>query len=315
VRQKTRIQNIVDEAPGIRSFFLEPVDGAQLAPFTPGAHLDVFLDEGLIRSYSLINTTDENRQYHIAVKQELDGRGGSEQMHQLEIGQELEVSEPRNNFPLADPPGRSILVAGGIGITPIYGMAKYLTNLDAPFKLHYLARTASDAAFLETLGAEFGNRFVPALGFDVQAVTSHLEELLSTEAPGTHLYICGPTPLMELGRKIAAEYPAIILHLEYFTADPALDQLPKGAFQIKLAKSGRTITIPEGRSIVEVLAENKLIVETSCEQGICGVCMTKVLGGTPDHRDMLMTDEEHAANNQMTICVSRSIGPLLVLDL
>jgi|TARA_R100000455_G_C6273203_1_gene130523 vanillate O-demethylase ferredoxin subunit len=315
VRQKTRIQNIVQEVPGIHSFYLEPVDGSQLVPFTPGAHIDVFLDEGLIRSYSLINTTDESRRYHIAVKQETEGRGGSRKMHQLEIGQELEVSEPRNNFPLADPPGQSILLAGGIGITPIYGMAKHLAALRAPFKLHYLVRSAQDAAFLNELREEFDDRLVSALGLDVEAVTSHLERLLSSEPAGTHLYICGPTPLMDLGRKIAAKYPAINLHLEYFSADPALDQLPKGTFQVKLARTGRTITIPEGRTIIEVLAENDLVIETSCEQGICGICMTKVLEGTPDHRDMLMTDEEHAANDQMTICVSRSIGPLLVLDL
>jgi vanillate O-demethylase ferredoxin subunit len=315
VSQKVRIVSVQDEAPDIKSFILESADDKPLAGFEPGAHVDVKVADGISRSYSLINTTECPHQYHIAVKREADGRGGSAMMHTFAPGQLLDVSEPRNNFPLADPRGRSILVAGGIGITPIYGMAKSLAQAGEPFELHYLARTEEAAAFVSALKDEFGDRLRPAFGLDASRVSDYLGDVLGAAKNGDHLYICGPKPLMDLGRDLAARNPALTLHLEYFSADTDLDPLPKGSFQVKLARSGRTITIPEGRSIVDVLADHDIEVETSCEQGICGACLTKVLEGTPDHRDMLLTDEEHAANDQMTVCVSRSIGPLLVLDL
>ncbi|NBB13103.1 PDR/VanB family oxidoreductase [Pseudomonas sp. SLFW] len=302
------------EAIDIDSFELERVDGAPLPPFTAGAHIDVHLRSGLTRQYSLCNGPHDTRRYRIGVLKDPASRGGSQAMHALQVGDTLSISEPRNLFPLVADAKYSMLFAGGIGITPILCMARELFNRGAPFELHYCTRSVDRMAFLKEL-REAG--FAHRVFFHFDDTPSKLDAAKVLEQPmiGSQLYVCGPNGFMNavLGTAEQLNWPADHLHREYFAA-PVV-QRSAGSFDVVLNSTGETYHIPDGKSVVEVLAESGIEIPVSCEQGICGTCLTKVLDGTPDHRDMFMTQEEHQRNNQFTPCCSRAKSPRLVLDL
>ena len=303
------------EAVDIASFRLVDPSGAPLPPFTPGAHIDVHIRPGLVRQYSLHNGSDTGDGYEIAVKREPDSRGGSAAMHALEEGGLLSISAPRNNFPL-DPAARhATLVAGGIGITPILGMARHLQAAGTPFTLHYFTRSADHTAFLDVLSApDYAGRLQLHHALDPDAVAAYLGRELRERPAGGHLYMCGPRPFMDLVKAAASAWPQDAVHLEHFGADPLQAAGLQDSFQVTLARSGGTYLVPEGKSIVEVLSGHGVEVEVSCEQGICGTCLTRVLDGEPDHRDMFLTEDEKAAGDRMTLCVSRAKSRMLVLD-
>lgn len=311
--QQVRVARISPEATDIRSYRLVHPENAALPPFEPGAHIDVHLPGGLTRQYSLTNGPADRDHYTIAVKLEPQSRGGSAGLHALEVGSLIDVGLPRHNFPLAVDASHSMLVAGGIGITPLISMAKHLAAAGCSFELHAFTRSPEHTAFRGELAAPpFAGRTWAWHIADVAEVKKKLVELVGTPHSGAHLYVCGPGPFMELVMATAAAWPAEAKHLEYFSAAP----VEAGAgFEVALARSGGSFQVPEDQSIVQALAGHGITVEVSCEQGICGTCMTSVLEGVPDHRDMFLTDEEKAEGHKMMLCVSRAKSPRLVLDL
>jgi vanillate O-demethylase ferredoxin subunit len=313
-----KIVDIVVEADDILSFVLVDRDGKCLPDAAPGSHIDIHLPLGFVRQYSLTNGPHDLGYYRIAVKREASGRGGSAFLHDVvKKGDFVSISEPRNNFPLNISADKTVLLAGGIGITPLLSMAKRLNTLGAKFELHYFARSRQHAAFREILSSEDYKSAVNfEFGLDSSAVKSRLEQVLKYST-GTHAYICGPVPFIDTAKMAAEAWPEEAVHIEYFAVTPVTPVAAAdggGSFSVKLAKSGATFNIPSGKSIVDVLTENGVHVDVSCEQGICGTCVTRVLEGEPSHRDMYLTKEQRAAGS-MTICVSRAKSRILVLDI
>lgn len=306
------------EAEGISSFEFARTDGAALAPFSAGSHIDVHLPSGLVRQYSLCNHPDEQFRYQIGVLLDPASRGGSEEMHALEEGSSVQISEPRNLFPLAHGARRSLLFAGGIGVTPILCMAERLAQISAAFQLHYCGRSEASVAFIDRIRRSAFADWAH-LHFDDQPQTRlDATQALSGYQEGDHLYVCGPGGFMAfiLEQARLAGWPEEALHREYFAAQhQALAQADDGSFEVMLASSGRCLVVPADRTVAEVLLEEGIDLPLSCEAGICGTCLTRVIQGEPDHRDMFMTPAEQALNDQFTPCCSRSKSPRLVLDL
>jgi vanillate O-demethylase ferredoxin subunit len=306
-----RVLSIRPAAIDILRFELEPADRRPFAPFGPGAHIDVTTPAGPVRQYSLCGDPSDSRRYAIAVKLEAEGRGGSNSMHRgLEEGEPLAFSGPRNLFPLGSE-GASVLVAGGIGITPIYAMAQALAAAGRPWELHYCARSAGHAAFLAELEALPGGRMFTYFG---ETPLLDARALLRDVRSATHIYCCGPAPLMQAVKEAAAHWPAERVHFEYFAA-PAVAWPANQTFEVELARRGTVLPVPRDRTILQVLRAAGVDVHSACEEGVCGTCETRVLAGEPEHRDMLLTDAEKAAGGTMMVCVSRSRSPRLLLDL
>ncbi|SOE97122.1 vanillate O-demethylase ferredoxin subunit [Burkholderia sp. D7] len=313
--QDALIRRICVEAEDIRSIELVGANCGLLQPFEAGAHIDVHLGE-LTRQYSLINATDIDGSYRIAIKLEPNSRGGSQFMHRLAEGETLKIGLPRNNFALDLDAAHSVLLAGGIGITPMLGMAYQLLARGNSFSFDYFARSSGRVAFAnEIRSTALAPQTQIHLGLTGEEVQRALATRLDTVPPNAHVYTCGPAPFMRAVREAVAAKPGLVLHLEYFAAEPPVQDLKAGAFQVRLAKSGTTIPVNASQTIVESLRTAGIKIETSCEQGICGTCLTTVLAGRPDHRDMMLTEEEQRAGDRMLICVSRSLDAELVLDL
>ena len=306
-----------NEAQDICSYELASVDDSALPGFSAGAHIDVHLPGGLIRQYSLCNHPDERHRYVIGVLKDPASRGGSQSLHeQIKPGDRLRISEPRNLFALTHDARRSLLFAGGIGITPILCMAERLAHSGADFELHYCARSSTRAAFVERLrNSPFADRVF--LHFDEQPETAlNAARVLAAPQLDTHLYVCGPGGFMQhiLDSARAQGWKEAALHREYFAAAP-MDSSNDGSFSVKLGSSGQVFEIPADKTVVQVLESHGIDIPMSCEQGVCGTCLTRVLEGVPDHRDMFLTEQEQACNDQFTPCCSRSKSPLLVLDI
>ncbi|MET0855961.1 MAG: PDR/VanB family oxidoreductase [Telluria sp.] len=314
---QVRVARKVSEADGISSFELVAADGAPLPAFEAGAHIDVHLRDGLLRQYSLCNPPQERHRYLIAVLRDPSSRGGSTAMHdEIEAGHMITISAPKNHFAL-EPAARSLLFAGGIGVTPILAMAEALAGAGADFEMHYSARTPERAAFLQRIAAApYATRVHVHYDSGDAAQKLDCAAVLGAPRADTHIYVCGPGGYIDhvLGAANALGWPAAQVHREYFNAVP-VDEAGDTAFDVKLASSGQAFTIPPGRTVVEVLAEHGIDIPVSCEQGVCGTCLTRVTGGVPDHRDVYLTDEERAANDQFTPCCSRSKSAVLSLDL
>jgi vanillate O-demethylase ferredoxin subunit len=304
------------EADGIDSYELVRADGGALPPFEAGAHIDVHLGDQLVRQYSLCNPPTETHRYLIGVLRDASSRGGSQAMHErVHAGTRLTISAPKNHFPLV-PAARTLLLAGGIGITPLLAMAETLAARGAAFELRYCARSAALAAFRERiLSSPFADR-VQFHFDDAPAGRLDTAALLAQPDAGARLYVCGPAGFIEhvLATARAQGWAQSQLHVEYF-AGAAVDTSGDGAFDVELASSGKVVTVPAGRTVIHVLAEHGVDIPYSCEEGVCGTCLTRVLDGVPEHRDMYLTDEEHAANDQFTPCCSRARSARLVLDL
>lgn len=305
------------EALDIASFELARPDGSALPAFSAGSHIDVQVPGGLTRQYSLCNDAAENHRYRIAVLRDANSRGGSAAMHEaLKEGDTLLISEPRNHFPLVHAQ-RTLLFAGGIGVTPLLAMAQRLATSGADFTLHYSTRSAERTAFRDEIGASaYADRVRFHFDDGEAAQKLDLAAELGAPQPGTHLYVCGPTGFIDFVVKTAQGlgWPQEQVHLEYFGAAPQ-DTTGDRAFQVKIASSGAVYDIPADQTVVHALQEHGVEILTSCEQGVCGTCITRVLQGECDHRDLYFTDEEKAANDQFTPCCSRAKSPLLVLDL
>jgi vanillate O-demethylase ferredoxin subunit len=316
-QRTVRIARKTVEAVDICSFELVDPDGQALPPFAAGSHIDVHLPDGLVRQYSLANDPRDTHRYLIAVLRDANSRGGSIGMHALQVGTQITISDPKNHFALAHGARHSILVAGGIGITPILSMAERLAHVGASFELHYCTRSAERTAFAERIrSATFADRAhlhhddgPPDRKFDARAAIGEPRD-------DVHLYVCGPTGFMDwvLGTAHELGWPDTRLHREYF-AGVATPSVNDGAFEVQLASSGAVIRVAPDQSVVAALAEAGVSIAVSCEQGVCGTCLTRVIEGTPDHRDMYLTPEEQARSDQFTPCCSRARTPRLVLDL
>jgi len=312
-----RVTAITVEADDIVSLELLPSDGEALPPFSAGSHIDVELPNGMIRQYSLCNDSSEQNRYQIAVLLDPATRGGSASVHRdIRINQIIHVSLPRQNFPMVDAK-HSILIAGGIGVTPLLSMAERLANINAGFEMHYCTRSASRTAFMRRIGAaSFADRVnfhyddgEPTQRFDIDSV-------LAQNNSDTHIYVCGPSGFMDFVINSAERlgWSHDYIHYEYFSGAQSNDA-ENTRFQVKVSSSGALFDIPADRSIVAILAENGIEIPVSCEQGVCGTCITRVLEGVPDHRDVYFSDVEKEKNDQLTPCCSRAKTPILILDL
>jgi vanillate O-demethylase ferredoxin subunit len=320
---KLRVRSITWEAEDTLSFELVDPAGAELPPVSAGAHLEVKVPGGLLRQYSLCDPPWQRDHYRIAVLDVAGGRGGSRAMHrEVRAGQLVEIGGPRNRFELSSGAAHSLLLAGGIGITPILSMAEQLHRDGASFELHYCTRSPERTAFAQRLAAApFASRVHlhhdggdPARGLDIAA-------LLARQAAGTHLYYCGPTGFMKAAQAAAAGWERERVHFEYFGADPSAAPAPRAAAAgnaagggiVVLKRSGREVAVGSGQSVLEALREAGVDCLSSCEAGVCGTCELKYLEGEPEHNDHVLSDEDR--RHSLMICVALPGRKPLVLDL
>jgi vanillate O-demethylase ferredoxin subunit len=312
-----RVAKATAETSDICLLDLVSPTGAALPPFRAGAHVDMHLGDGLVRQYSLCNDPREQHRYAVAILKEKASRGGSVAAHALREGDLVAVSAPRNNFPLADHATFHLLLAGGIGVTPMMAMIAELQARNAEFLLHYCTRSPEQTAFLERLRPLIGvgkamlhhDGGDPGRGLDVRAT-------LAEYRPGGHVYVCGPSGFLSAAKAAVAAWPEDAVHFEHFSAvpmsedDAAWDRRP---FRVKLKSTGQVLDVPAGQSIVSVLRAAGVAVDTSCEDGFCGTCLTRYVEGEPVHRDAVLGESER--KNFVMICRARSRSSLLVLDL
>ncbi|MFN3339401.1 MAG: PDR/VanB family oxidoreductase [Dietzia sp.] len=300
-----------DVARGVVELVLESAGGGELPAWAPGAHIDLVLDDDLIRQYSLCGDPEDRRSYRVAVLLEPEGRGGSRRIHEeLAVGSRVEVKGPRNNFPLHESP-RYLFIAGGIGVTPMLQMVRAAERAGADWRLVYGGRAEESMAYLDELGA-LGDKvtFWPA---DRNGLID-LETLLGTPAEGTLVYSCGPEPLLAAVEERCSTWPGGALNLERFSAIE-VDTSADTGFDVELRQTGTTLHIDDDQTILEVVTEAGVYVSTSCTEGTCGSCETTILEGRAEHRDVVLSPEEQEEGKTMMICVSRAACPKLVLDL
>jgi vanillate O-demethylase ferredoxin subunit len=310
----TRVTQVRREAEDIVSIELADAAGEALPPFEPGAHVDVHVAGGFLRQYSLCNDPAERHRYVIAVLREPNGRGGSATLYGIKPGEMLTVSYPRNHFPLAGREAQShLLLAGGIGVTPMMAMVAALKARGAEYRMHYCTRSPERTAFLDRLGPDIeAGRVVlhhdggdPSKGLDIAA-------LLASYRLGTHLYYCGPASFMNGVKNATGAWPPHTVHFEYFTA-PEHEAYDNAPFQIEIAGTGQLFDVPASESIVDVLRANDFSIDTDCREGYCGTCITRYLKGEPEHRDTVLSEKER--KNYVMICCARAKVSPLVLDL
>jgi vanillate monooxygenase ferredoxin subunit len=312
-----RIAAKVAEARDICSFTLVSPDGEMLPPFSAGSHIDVHLADGTVRQYSLCNSPAERHQYQIAVLLDPNSRGGSTAMHALTVGKLIEISDPKNHFPLTHDARHSVLLAGGIGVTPILCMAERLASINASFEFHYCSRSVERTAFPGRIrNSSFAERVQIHYDDGPHEQKLDLRATLAASQGGTHLYVCGPTGFMDwvLESARTAGWPEDRLHREYFAALP-IDTSSDGSFEVQIASTGAVIRVEPDQTVLAALTSHGVEIPTSCEQGVCGACLTRILDGEADHRDLFLTPDEQARGDQFTPCCSRAKSARLVLDL
>ena len=300
------------QSDGVLTLELAAPSGGRLRDWTPGSHIDLVLPNGLTRQYSLCGDRFDAFRYRVGVLREPAGRGGSAFVHdELAVGDLVGVGGPRNNFALV-PSEQYLFVAGGIGITPLLPMIRQADLLGADWRLLYGGRRRASMAFLDEL-AGYGER-VQVVPEDEYGLLD-LRGFLGEPRSGVRLYCCGPAPLLAAMEAVCAGWPASALRTERFVADERSAPVRNAPFEVELARTGTTLTVPLGETVLDAVGSAGVDVLSSCRQGICGTCETTVLAGEPDHRDTLLDDDERAAGDCMYICVSRSCSDRLVLDL
>jgi ferredoxin-NADP reductase len=316
-----RVRAMTYEAQSIVGLELVPAaPSTDLPAFTAGAHIDLHLDtpQGkLVRSYSLLNDPFETHRYCLGVHLDAHSRGGSAQVHRhLRVGDVLTIGAPRNHFPLDESAPHNVFIAGGIGITPMLSMIARSQTLGTPWTLYYSARTRKHAGFLDRLhsaAGQAGGRVV--LNFDQESGGKMLDlsAIVAALPAGAHVYCCGPGPMLQAYEQACAALPAQRVHKEYFAAQQA--PASEGGYTVALARSGKTLQVPPGKTLLDCLIEVHAEPVYACREGVCGTCEVKVLEGTPDHRDMVLSDSERASNDRMLVCCSGAKSARLVLDL
>jgi ferredoxin-NADP reductase len=306
-----RVARIEPTARETNLYTFVSAGGAALPAAEPGAHVDLHLRPDLVRQYSLLRPSPAPEAYVLGIRKEAGGRGGSRYIHEcLRVGDEIEIGAPRNNFPLVETAGHSLLIAGGIGITPIRAMAARLAELGRSWHLHAANRSRADAPLLAEL-AESEN---VSLHFDDEAGGFlDIAAIVASAPPNSHVYCCGPAPMLAAFRAATAGLPADRVHDEAFGL--VHDAAGEKPIRVRLARSAREILIPASASILETLRDQGMDLLSSCEAGVCGMCETRVLAGEIDHRDHVLGPDEQAENSRMMICCSRARSDTLVLDI
>lgn len=312
---KVKVHKRQLQGDGVAVIDLISINGMPLPAFDAGAHVDLHIEPGLVRQYSLCSAPADTRMYRLGILKDPASRGGSLKVHETLIeNAEVTISVPRNLFPLAEDAQRSILVGGGIGITPMIAMAYSLQAQGKSFELHYCARSRGRCAFLDQLQNAVFAGSVSTHFDDAPETRLDLASVLGQGNDGVHVYTCGPAGFMDWVIATASQqgYSDDHIHREYFQVE--VDNTG-GAFEVVAAASGKTVQVAEGQTILEALGTVGIKIEVSCEQGVCGTCMCDVLEGEPDHRDVYFTDEEKRANDQILVCCSRAKSKRLVLDI
>lgn len=313
-----RIRSLTWEATDVFSFLLAPVDGQALPSFDAGSHIDLHLPNGLMRSYSLSGASAVG-DYRVTIARDPNSTGGSIYLAEtIRPGTTIDISAPRNNFALDEAAARSVFIAGGIGVTPFLPMMQRLNAIGKPWRIHYSVRTRDRAALIGEIEA------LAAAG--AGEVHLHVDEenggqLLDVGGKiraldaGDHVYCCGPIGMLDAFRKQCSEagVPDERVHFEYFKSN--VETATGGGYELVLAKSGKTVRVEEGQTVLTALLSVGINIPYSCEEGVCGACETRVLAGEPDHRDMILSDAERASNKTMMVCCSGSKSPSLTLDL
>jgi ferredoxin-NADP reductase len=303
------VENVASE---IKLYSLRPVAARALPSYTPGAHIDLHLANGKVRQYSLLNPFKLGDPYAIAVKRKPNSLGGSEYIFdRFKPGHTLQISNPRNHFPLHEGSSHSVLFAGGIGVTPIWCMAQWLKSAGASMEMHFTCRSPSEIPFASRLACHPDVHL--SCDSDRNGSPLDLEAIVKGTPHDSHLYCCGPRPMLDAFLRATASWPSAQIHFEAFEAKAVTR--PHGSFTVRLARSGQEFLVRENETILDVLIRAKIDVRYLCEIGICGECAVKVLAGAIDHRDATLADIQPAPTDAMTICCSRAKGGLLVIDL
>ena len=309
------VADVRAEAKDVITLELRAITGGELPAFSPGAHLDLHLPNGLVRNYSLTNDWRERNRYVVGVGRSADSRGGSSFIHSsIRAGLQIKISAPRNNFPLDEASASFLFIAGGIGVTPIMAMVRWCVANDKPWRLIYAARSRQRTAFYEELCALGADRV--QFHFDDEAgQVLDVAKAIASWNDGESIYCCGPAPLMEAVKALTEDLPSGTARYEWFTVPESDEPQESNSFTVRLERSNVEFDVPERKSILEVLEEHGFELPFSCREGLCGTCVTNVCSGDPDHRDYVLSDEERESGKMMTICCSRSKSPVLTLDL
>jgi ferredoxin-NADP reductase len=313
---QARVRTLRHVAEGVLSVELVPADGPHFPAFSAGSHVNLHLPNGITRSYSLLNSTDDIDRYVLGVLCDPNSRGGSRFVHEsLRCATLLPISAPRNNFELAVDADESVLIAGGIGVTPILCMYRQLRALGKAARVVYCARSRKQAAFLDEFASLGGD---VDLWFDDEqgGQPFDLASFLAAQSKHVHAYCCGPLPMLAAFEAARAASGIANVHVERFAAAAVVSQAPTSGYVVYLKRSDRTIEVPDDKRLLDTLLAAGVNCDYSCGEGICGACETTVLDGEPEHRDCVLGEAEKAAGRSMMICVSGAKnGGRLVLDL
>ena len=313
INQTIELHTILEETPNIKKFVFNLLNGEDWS-WTAGSHIRIILPTNDNRAYSLLRLNELTKaQVAIGVLLEEDSSGGSNYMHSLKIGDRVTAIPPKNNFKLVKEASHHILIAGGIGITPILSMAADLAKKNANFNLHYAGRHKNSLAFITEVSEICGDHI--QLHYDDDESALNIEYILKKAPIGSHVYICGPSGLIEAVKNKALElnWDTSKIHFELFKTDN--NNSSNEAFEIEIHNTGQVIQVNADQSIIDALEEAGLDPLYDCRRGDCGICQCDVISGEPDHRDIILTDEEKASNTIMQICVSRAKSKRLVIDI
>ena len=320
---RLRLRQVTHQAELINSYEMVDSTGNDLPAYTAGSHIDFYFHDGIVRQYSLCSDPNDRKRYLIAILNDQKGRGGSTALHnRLHVQRYVHVSEPRNNFPIAKEAKHHLMIAGGIGVTPMLSMIYELQKTSGDnFTLHYCTKSKDYTAFQPELAALVASgKVVVHHDQGIPENGLNIKELLQDYDDGTHLYYCGPPGFMKAVTDFSSHWPEGTVHFEYFNApEPEVESKSPGlvsnaeGFQIKIASTGAVYTVPDSKSIVDILHENNVAIETSCNVGLCKTCVIKYTEGEVKHMDCVLSKQEQ--EEYLTPCCSRSLGDLLILDL
>ncbi|MDE3320933.1 PDR/VanB family oxidoreductase [Acinetobacter nosocomialis] len=309
------VKNRHVEGGNIAVMEFESATSATLPKVEPGAHIDVHLPNGMVRQYSLCQNPNDEGKFRLGILRDPESRGGSiSAFDEIKDGMQIQISEPKNLFPLLKAK-HSVLIGGGIGITPLITMAYQLAHEGASFELHYCGASPEKCAFVDEIkNGELAKYTTFHFKSEGASHRAFFESAIKDIDLESHIYTCGPVGFMDwvINLATAHDFPEQQIHKEYFQVET---DTSGDSFEVVAERSGKIIMVEAGETILQALAKEGIEIEMSCEQGVCGTCMCDVIEGEPDHRDVYFTDEEKASNEQILVCCSRSKTPRLVLDI